>query len=63
MIDFKNIYHVNCDKVSPPEKATDAKVLGSKILQLTIRTRNELRDKMAFNGKTMSHHPTVNIVN
>lgn len=48
MIDFKNIYHVNCDKIFPPEKAIDAKVFGSKVLQLAIRTRNELRDKMAF---------------
>jgi hypothetical protein len=48
MIDFKNIYHVSCAKISPPEKETDPKVLGSKILQLAIRTRNELRDKMAL---------------
>ena len=48
MIDFKNIYHVNCDKIFPPEKAIDAKVFRSKVLQLAIRTRNEMRDKMAF---------------
>lgn len=48
MIDFKNVSHVNCERISPPEKATDQKILGSKVLQLAIGTRNELRDKMAF---------------
>jgi len=48
MIDFKNIYHVKCKKISKPDKELDTKVSKSKILQLSIKTRNELRDKMAF---------------
>lgn len=48
MIDFKSIYHVECEKISKPDKELDEKVSRSKILQLSIKTRNELRDKMAF---------------
>jgi hypothetical protein len=48
MIDFKNIHHLNCEKIFGPEKVTDEKILGSIVLQLSIRTRNELRDKMAY---------------
>lgn len=48
MIDFKNIYHVKCDKISKPDKVLDEKVSKSRILQLSTPTRNELRDKMAF---------------
>jgi hypothetical protein len=47
MINFKNIFHVNCDKVSDPQKIIDDSILGSKVLQLSIKTRNELREKMA----------------
>lgn len=44
MIDFKNIYKVNCDKIKSAENAP----LGTKCLQLSIQTRSELRDKIAY---------------
>jgi hypothetical protein len=47
MIDFKNTYHVNCEKVFEPRKTIDESILRSIVLQLSIKTRNELRDKMA----------------
>jgi hypothetical protein len=47
MINFKNIYHVNCEKVFDQGKAIDQSILDSIALQLSIETRNELRDKMA----------------
>jgi len=48
MIDFKNIYHISCEKISKPERTLDEKVSRSKKLQLSITTRNELRDKLSF---------------
>jgi len=48
MIDFKSVHHLNCKKISRPDKPLDSKIQNSKILQLSIRTRNELRDKMSF---------------
>jgi len=47
MINFKNIYHVNCEKVFDPKKPIDESILRSIILQLSKKTRNELREKMA----------------
>ena len=44
MIDFKNIYKISCDKIISPEKSP----LESKCLQLSIQTRSELRDKIAY---------------
>lgn len=48
MIDFKKTYHVNCRRISKPTQKTDDNILASKVLQLSIETRNELRDKMSF---------------
>jgi hypothetical protein len=42
MIDFRNIYKINCDKVVSP---TDSPV-HKKELQLSIKARGELRDKI-----------------
>jgi len=47
MINFKNIFHVNCEKVVDSRKTIDESVLASIVLQLSITSRNELRDKMA----------------
>jgi len=47
MINFKNIYHVNCQKVFDPNKTIDESILRSIVLQLSKKTRNELREKMA----------------
>lgn len=44
MIDFKNQYKINCEKI---RSATEAPI-NSKCLQLTIETRSELRDKISF---------------
>jgi len=44
MIDFKNVYKINCDKIISPEKSP----LESKCLQLSIQARSELRDKIAY---------------
>ncbi len=44
MIDFRNIYKLNCKKIVTPQNSP----LESKYLQLSIQTRSELRDKIAF---------------
>jgi hypothetical protein len=44
MIDFRNTYKLNCEKIKTPEDAP----LESKCLQLSIQARSELRDKIAY---------------
>jgi len=44
MIDFKNIYKLNCEKINTPEDAP----IDSKCLQLSNQVRNELRDKISY---------------
>jgi hypothetical protein len=44
MIDFKNIYKIECDKIISAKNAP----LNSKCLQLSIQTSSELRDKVAY---------------
>lgn len=44
MIDFKNIYRIDCEKIESANKVP----LDSKCLQLTVETRAELRDKIAY---------------
>ena len=43
MLDFRRIYRVECDKVANPKQAP----LETKILELSVVTRGELRDKLA----------------
>lgn len=43
MIDFKNVYKVNCDRIIDPKNSP----LDSKHLQLSIKTRSELRNKVS----------------
>jgi hypothetical protein len=44
MIDFKNSYKINCNKIKSPKDAP----LNKKILQLSITSRSELREKIAY---------------
>lgn len=44
MIDFKNSYKIDCDKIHSPEQAP----LNKKVLQLSIESRSELRDKISY---------------
>ena len=44
MIDFRNTYKLNYEKINPPKDAP----LESKCLQLSIQARSELRDKIAW---------------
>jgi len=44
MIDFRNTYKLNYEKIKTPEDAP----LESKCLQLSIQARSELRDKIAY---------------
>lgn len=44
MIDFRNTYKISCDKIN---SARDAP-LNTKCLQISIQTRSELRDKIAY---------------
>ncbi|MBL7135470.1 MAG: hypothetical protein ISS81_02615 [Candidatus Marinimicrobia bacterium] len=50
MIDYKNIYTIKCAMIKRPEKVKpeDAPIIESKVLQLSIRARSELRDKFAY---------------
>jgi len=43
MLDFRKIYRIECDEVASPEQAP----LKTRILELSIPTRGELRDKLA----------------
>ena len=50
MINFKNVYRIKCEKIKRPEKTKpeDASIMESKCLQLSVQTRAELRDKIAY---------------
>jgi len=48
MISFKTIYRVNCNLIVTPRQTTDKAILGSIILQLSKKTRQLLRRKMAY---------------
>ena len=50
MIDFKNIHTIKCAMIKRPEKVKpeDAPLIESKVLQLSIQARSELRDKIAY---------------
>lgn len=48
MIDFKNIYYVNCKRISNPRQKLDEQLSNAKVLELSIESRNLLRDKLAF---------------
>lgn len=48
MLCFKNIHKVGCQKIFGSEKPTDEDIQKSIVLQLSIKTRNQLRDKMAY---------------
>lgn len=56
MIDFRMIYSLNCDKIINPNQAP----LETKCLQLSIKTRAELRDKISyFFGRTPEEDKNV----
>lgn len=46
MTDFKNIRHIDCEKIVESEKPIDEAILDSIVLQLSDATRAELRSKM-----------------
>ena len=50
MINFKDIYTMKCAMIKRPEelKPEDAPIVESKVLQLSIQARSELRDKIVF---------------
>jgi hypothetical protein len=43
MINFRDIYKLRCDRINTPEDAP----LDSKVLELSIEIRSELREKVA----------------
>jgi hypothetical protein len=47
MVNFKNIYHLNCQKIFASDKEADESVFKSIVVRLSVKTRNELRNKMA----------------
>ena len=44
MIDFKDTYKINCDKINKPQN----ELVNSKCLQLSIESRSELREKISY---------------
>lgn len=46
MIEFKNIFHLKCDKII--KDRLEEEINASKILQLSIHDRTDLRRKLAF---------------
>lgn len=44
---FKNIFRVNCDKIVTADKPLDEIIKQSIVLQLSIKTRNQLREKLS----------------
>lgn len=55
MIDFKNSYKIDCDRINSPEDAP----LNKKVLQLSIESRSELREKIT---KYYSRIPKEDII-
>jgi hypothetical protein len=49
MINFKDIRRIKCPLIKRPEKMnSEDPIVQSKVLQLSITTRSELRDKIAY---------------
>ena len=50
MIDFRNIYTIQCPLIKRSEELTtqDPAIIKSKVLQLSIQARTELREKIGF---------------
>ena len=50
MINFKGTYTMKCAMIKRPEelKPEDAPIIESKVLQLSIQARSELRDKIVY---------------
>lgn len=49
MINFKDIRRIKCSLIKRPEKmGREDAIIQSKVLQLTITARSELRDKIAY---------------
>lgn len=51
MIDFQNIYTVKCSMIKKDEKTCPmmpSQIIESKVLQLSVEARNELRDKIGY---------------
>ena len=50
MIDFKNIHKIKCAMIKRPEKVKpeDAPIIESKVLQLSVQARSELRNKISY---------------
>jgi len=50
MIDFRNIYTIKCPMIKRSEGATlqDPSIINSKVLQLSIQARDELRNKISY---------------
>lgn len=50
MIDFKRTHRLKCSMIKRKEKmqSTDAPILQSKLLQLSDRSRDDLRDKLSY---------------
>ena len=46
MIDFTRTYHINCSNIKKEGK-TNGNLLDSKVLQLSKKTREQLRNKIA----------------
>jgi len=44
MIDFRNIYKINCSQIKTPEKVP----IESKVLELSIQARANLREKLSY---------------
>jgi len=47
MIDFKKIFHIKCPRIKSPRDPIDQLIKTSKVLQLSISARNDLRNKLA----------------
>jgi hypothetical protein len=49
MVDFKNIQKIKCSRIQMPTDRTpcDELILQSKVLELSVEARNDLRDKIA----------------
>jgi len=47
MIDFKKIFHINCEKIKRQGTPVDEEILASKIAELKPKAREKLREKIA----------------
>ena len=62
MIDFQNIYTIKCSNIKKDEKKCPimpSQIIESKVLQLSVEARTELRDKISYYYSRVPEEDTI----